>query len=86
MAIVGQLDPVAFNMMLGERTNADPNFAKRQLGLTAENVAAVDPRMAIYEDDGVTPKSYRQEGIIAALVGAVRELKSEFDNYRAAHP
>ncbi len=86
LSIVEQLRPIAFNMRAGERPNPDPNFAKRQLGLTAENVAAVDPRMAIYEDDEVTPKSYRQEAVIAALVGAVRELKVEFEAYRRAHP
>ncbi len=86
LSIIDRLQPVAFNMRAGERPNPDPNFAKRQLGLTAENVAAVDPRMAIYEDDEVTPKSYRQEAVIAALVGAVRELKVEFEAYRRAHP
>jgi len=72
LARVNALNPVAFNMK--DAPNADPNYDKRQIGLMAENVAAVDPRMAIYEDDGVTPKSYRQESIIAALVAAVKEL------------
>ncbi len=86
LSIIERLQPVAFNMRAGERPNADSNFGKRQLGLTAENVAEVDPRMAVYEDDGVTPKSYRQEAVIAALVGAVRDLKSEFEAYKRAHP
>ena len=86
LSIIERLQPVAFNMRAGERPNPDPNFAKRQLGLTAENVAAVDSRMAVYEDDGVTPKSYRQEAVIAVLVGAVRDLKKEFDEYKRAHP
>ena len=72
LARIVALEPIAFTMK--DAPNADPNFARRQLGLTAENVAAVDPRMAIYEDDGVTPKSYRQEAVIAALVAAVKEL------------
>lgn len=37
-------------------------------GPSLVSVAAVDPRLAIYDDDMNTPKSYRQEGVIAALV------------------
>ncbi len=86
LSIVDRLNPIEFNMRPDDRPNPDINFARPQIGLTAENVAAVDPRMAIYEDDGVTPKSYRQEAVIAALVGAVRDLKSEFEAYRRNHP
>lgn len=86
LSIIDRLHPIAFNMKEMERPNADLNFGKRQIGLTAENIAEVDPRMAIYENDGVTPKSYRQESVVAALVGAIRELKSEFEAYRREHP
>ena len=85
LSIITKLEPVAFNMREGDEPNPDRNFANRQIGLIAENVAAVDSRMAIYEDDGVTPKSYRQEAVIAALVGAARALKSEFDAYQRVH-
>lgn len=86
LSIIAKLEPVAFNMREGTAPNPDHNFAKRQLGLIAENAAAVDPRLAIYEDDGVTPKSYRQEAVIAALVGAVRDLKAEIDALKKRLP
>ncbi len=86
ISIINRLQPVAFNMRPMEKPNADPNFDKRQLGLTAENVAAVDPRMAIYENDGTTPKSYRQEAVIAALVGAIHDLKAEIDELKKRLP
>lgn len=76
LSIIAQLQPVTFNMKPGSTPNPDPNFGRNQIGLIAENVAAVDPRMAIYENDGVTPKSYRQESVIAALVAAVNELQA----------
>jgi hypothetical protein len=78
-----ELKPVAFNMKPGDRPNPDPNFDKRQLGLIAEDVAKVDKRMAIYENDGITPKSYRQESVISLLVKATQELKADNDNLRA---
>jgi len=68
VADVMALHPLEFKMKTPGEPNADPNYDRPQIGLTAENVAAVDPRLAIYEDDLTTPKSYRQEGIIAALV------------------
>lgn len=63
-----RLKPIAFTMK-GE--NRDPNYASRQVGLSAENVAEFMPACAVYEDDMKTPKSYRQECIIAELVGAI---------------
>jgi hypothetical protein len=83
LATIAMLRPVAFNMKQGDYPNADPNFAKRQIGLLAENVAAVDPRLAIFENDGVTPKSYRQESIIALTVKAIQQLKADNDNLKA---
>lgn len=77
LATIAKLEPVAFNMKEDEaHPNADHNYGMRQIGLTAENVAAVDPRMALYEPDGVTPKSYRTEAVIATLVAAVNELNA----------
>jgi len=35
--------------------------------------------LAIYEDDGVTPKSYRQEAVIATLIGAIRQLHARLN-------
>jgi hypothetical protein len=83
LADVLKLDPIAFTMKAGDQPNPDWNYDKPQIGLSAENVAAVNPKCAIYEQDGKTPKSYRQECLIAELVGAVRELKADNDSLRA---
>jgi hypothetical protein len=82
LAAVRLLHPVAFNMKPQGAPNPDPNFGTRQIGLLAENVAAVDPRMAIYERDGKTPKSYRQEALIALLVKAIQEQQLEILSLR----
>lgn len=60
--------------------NKDPNFGSKQLGLYAEDVAKMDPRCAVYENDMKTPKSYRQECIIALLVKGEQELKAANDH------
>ncbi len=83
LGMIADMMPVSFRMKPGDKPNADRNFAKPQLGLTAENIAAIDPRMAIYEPDGVTPKSYRQEAVIAVLVGAIKEQQREIEDLRA---
>lgn len=77
LADIMRLRPATFTMKPAAHPNPDINYAAMQDGLTAENVAAVMPRCAIYEQDGVTPKSYRQECVIANLVGAVQALAAE---------
>jgi len=81
---VRALHPVAFNMKPISPPSPDPNYGNRQIGLLAENVAAVDPRMAVYEADGKTPKSYRQEAVIALLVKAIQEQQQEITKLRQA--
>jgi hypothetical protein len=80
---VMHLNPWSFTMK-GQEHNRDANARRVQIGITAENVAAVDPRMAVYEPDGATPKSYRQEAVIAALIGAVQEQQHEIDGLKRA--
>lgn len=77
-----QLKPVEFNMKPGKKPNPDPNFGKKQTGLIAEDVANVDPRLAIYENDMKTPKSYRQEAVISLLVRAMQEQQSEINGLK----
>lgn len=81
LEIIDGLQPVTFYM---REKNVDPNGDRQQLGLTAENVAAVDPQLAIYENDMVTPKSYRQESLIAVLVAAVQMQQQQIEELRAA--
>lgn len=57
--------------------NPDPNASSVQAGLIAEDVARIAPECAIYENDMQTPKSYRQECVIALLVKAVQEQQKE---------
>lgn len=53
--------------------NHDPNFTHPQVGLIADNVAAVVPECAVYEDDMKTPKSYRPECIMALGVKVLQD-------------
>ena len=61
------LKPQQFNFRLTKPTNPDPNATATQYGFVAEEVASVDPKISIFENDMATPKSYRQESIIALL-------------------
>lgn len=68
--------PVAFNMNNPEHAD-NVNITNRQIGLIAEDVEAIDKRLAVYEQDGVTPKSYRPESVTALLVKALQELAND---------
>lgn len=74
---IEQLKVASFNMKPMEYPNADPNFGSTQTGLIAENIARVAPECAIYENDLHTPKSYRQECVIALLVKGMQEQQRE---------
>lgn len=63
--------------------NPDPNYNALQVGLIAENVAQVFPKCAVYENDMKTPKSYRQECMIAILVKAAQEQQAEIEALKA---
>ena len=67
---------------LKDTHNTDPNARSKQVGLIAENIAEVAPECAIYEDDMKTPKSYRQECVIALLVKAIQEQQEEVDQLK----
>jgi len=74
---IARMEVASFKMKEREKPNADPNFGTRQTGLIAENIAQVAPECAVYENDMKTPKSYRQECIIALLVRATQEQQQE---------
>ncbi|MBU1953670.1 tail fiber domain-containing protein, partial [Patescibacteria group bacterium] len=65
LAEVMKLQPVTFVY-----NNLDDTV---KLGLIAEEVAAVDPKFAAYERDGVTPRSLDSFALIAATVNAIKE-------------
>lgn len=73
------LRPVTFTMKPNDTPNADINFGRKQIGLIAEEVEKVNPLLAVYEQDGKTPKSYRQESVIALLVKGLQEEQAEID-------
>jgi len=52
-----------------------------QVGLVAEDVAAVDPRLVSTEADG-TPRAVRYQQLTAVLAGAIQKLKADNDNLR----
>jgi Chaperone of endosialidase len=79
------LHPVQFNMKKADQTkNPDVNGQKTQTGLIAEEVEKVDPRLAVYEQDGKTPKSYRQEAVISVLIKAIQEQQAEIELLKKA--
>ena len=82
LAELPRFQVATYTMKSQGHPNADPNFAQPQIGLVAENIASIDPRMAIYEDDMVTPKSYRQEAIIAFEMKVLQEQQREIENLK----
>ena len=73
------------SFQMKDTNNKDPNARSKQIGLIAENIAQVAPECAIYEDDMKTPKSYRQECVIALLVKATQEQAKEIAELKARH-
>lgn len=80
---IDKLRVASFQMK--DTNNKDPNARSKQIGLIAENIAQVAPECAIYEDDMKTPKSYRQECVIALLVKATQEQAKEIAELKARH-
>ena len=74
---IGKMEVASFR--LKDTHNKDPNARSTQTGLIAENIARVSPECAIYEDDMRTPKSYRQECVIALLVKATQEQQAQIN-------
>lgn len=71
------LQPVRFNFRKTDPPNSDPNATHMQYGFIAEDVASVDSNLSVFEDDMMTPKSYRQEAIIALLVKGFQAQQQE---------
>jgi hypothetical protein len=80
---IAKMEVADFN--LKPTGNRDPNANSRQTGLIAENIAQVAPECAIYEDDMKTPKSYRQECVIALLVKGMQEQSREIAHLKHRH-
>lgn len=76
------LKPMQFNFKKTNPANPDINATRTQYGFIAEDVALVDPKLSIYEADGVTPKSWRQESVIAELVKVSQVQQEEINHIR----
>lgn len=50
---------------------------KERLGLIAEEVEKVEPRLVFYEKDGVTPRGVSYEESVALLVGAIQDQQNQ---------
>ncbi len=83
MTRIMALAPGSFHLDTGP--NPDRNAESLRLGLNAENVAAVEPRAAIYEQDMTTPKAYHDEAIIALLVKGMQEQQAQIDVLNSCH-
>lgn len=76
LAGVMQMRPDSFEY------NADQNTPGQQLGLMAEELEAIDPRLVGYDQEG-KPNSIRFLGPMTVyMIGAVKELKAENDNLK----
>ena len=71
------LQPTQFNLKKTNPPDADPNATHTQYGFIAEEVAAVDPYLALYDSDMKTPKNYRTTSVLALLVKGFQEQQAE---------
>ncbi len=84
MAEIDRLKIVTFNKKkpTDGKPDTDVNAYTKQIGLIAEDVAKVDKKLAIYEQDRKTPKSYRQESLLALSVKAIQEQQKEINELK----
>lgn len=91
---IDRLEPTSWNRAVTtfvdrENRTEDPRTRiehRPGVGLIAENVHDVlGPIAATYEDDGRV-RNYRDRAVIAALVGAVQELRDEVNALRSRRP
>lgn len=53
-------------------------FQRERVGFTAENMAQVEPRLTVYEVDGVTPRTINFEELTALLASAIQGVEVQF--------
>jgi hypothetical protein len=83
---VEQLEPKSYK--LKSQVNDEYGDAPTQLGLLAQEVAQVIPEVVDYREDekGDTICSIAYTELVPVLINAIKELKQEFDDYKATHP
>ena len=77
--VLSAIDSLDVDTFFYKAKNSDENANVQQLGLIAENIAKKLPICAEYESDMKTPKSYKQECMIAVLVKGQQEQQKEID-------
>lgn len=88
LAMVAAMQPVRFDVKdddpaiaaLGGR---ETGVTDRLLGLIAEDVAEVDPSLAVYDEEALA-EAPNDRALIALLVGAVKELQAEVEALKAS--
>jgi len=81
-----QLDPKSYKLKY--QVDDEHGDAPTQLGLLAQQVAPVIPEVVDYRKDseGNTTCSIAYSELVPVLINAIKELKQEFDDYKATHP
>ena len=75
-----QMKPVSF---LYKDAQGDANLKKRKVGMIAEDVDLIDPRLVSYEQDGTTPRSIMYAEYTAVLTKAIQDQQVEIQNLNA---
>ena len=82
LANISLLDGVLRMKPVSFYYNADQHTDGQQLGLIAEDLAAIDPRLVAYDDKG-QPNAIRFLGpMFSYVIGAIKELQASNDNLR----
>src|SRR3989338_5873845 len=63
----------------------DPNLEIEQIGLIAEAVNQIDPRLVSVDNNGL-PKAIKWENLTAVLIKAVQEQQAEIDELQVSLP
>ena len=76
-----QLNPISFTY----KPNLDGSRIKgiEHIGLIAEEVLKIEPRLVQFEADGITPRTVSYEESVALLVGAIKEQQQQINELRA---
>ncbi|OGY50106.1 MAG: hypothetical protein A3J59_04800 [Candidatus Buchananbacteria bacterium RIFCSPHIGHO2_02_FULL_56_16] len=81
--IIKVLQPVTF--YYNDTFKGDPNLEIEQIGLIAEAVNQIDPRLVSVDNNGL-PKAIKWENLTAVLIKAVQEQQAEIDELQVSLP
>lgn len=78
--IISALEPVTF-LYNDEIVRDDHNLRAQQIGLIADDVQYIDPRLISTEPDG-NPRSIKYDAVTAVLIKAVQEQQQQIDELK----